>query len=69
MISSHPGFYFVSQYTLHQVLDVLRVYRVVHELIFELDFIIASLIFPTKHMQFMQIIQIPPGEDAHITQV
>ena len=42
-------------------LIALRVYRVILQLIFELD-LIDYLIFPTKHVQPIQIIMIPPGE-------
>ena len=57
MILSHPGF------------CSLRVQRVVHQLVFEVDLIIDYLIFPMKHVQFMRIVQIPPGKDVHITQI
>ena len=43
LILSHPGFCFVYQYTLFKVLFALRVYRVVHQLISELDLVILGL--------------------------
>ena len=70
-ILPRPGVYFVYQHTLYQVLIALLMY--VHgcilQFIFQLDSIIGSLIFPTKYVQFMQIIQIPSGQGVQITQI
>ena len=72
MILSYSG-YIVYQYTRYFVwysgLIPYRVYKVVHPLISEPNLIIDSLIFPTKHVQFMQIIHTPPGKDVQITQI
>ena len=47
----------------------LRVHRVVHQLFFRAWIVLIDyLILLTKHVQFMKIIQILPGEDEQITQ-
>ena len=72
VVLSHPDFYFVYQYKyiLYQVIVALRVYRVVHQLIFLFDLIVDYLIFPTKQVRFiMQIIQISPGKYKQITPI